>query len=230
MNRRNRNNGNLNPCNTTPVFSAVSEERDLKTMNSISEKKPSFQTVETGIIHGRFQILHNDHVKYLLAGKQFCRHLIVGITNPDPMLTKKEHADSQRDNPSSNPLTYYERYILVNAVLQAEGIKSKEFSVVPFPINMPELYKYYVPMDGLFFLTIYDDWGKKKLDTFESLGLNTHVLWEVQPEKKGISAAEIRSLMVDGKPWEHMVHPCVADLLKKWDIPCRIKKIIANCA
>jgi nicotinamide-nucleotide adenylyltransferase len=192
-------------------------------MNSISEKKPPSQTVETGIIHGRFQILHNDHVKYLLAGKQLCRHLVVGITNPDPLLTKREHEDPQRDNPLYNPLTYYERYILVNEVLQTHGIKSEEFSVVPFPINMPELYKYYVPMDGLFFLTIYDDWGRKKLDVFKSLGLNTHVLWEVPLEKKGISAAEIRRLMVYGKPWEHMVPACVADLLKKWHIPGRIK-------
>ena len=199
-------------------------------MNSISEKKSLIQKAETGVIHGRFQILHNDHVKYLLAGKQFCRHLVVGITNPDPMLTKKEHEDPQRDNPLSNPLTYYERYILVNEVLLAQGIKSKEFSVVPFPINMPELYKYYVPMDGLFFLTIYDDWGKKKFSIFKSLGLNTHVLWEVPPEKKGISAADVRSLMVDGKPWEHMVPSCVAVLLKKWGIPNRFKKIIANCA
>jgi len=199
-------------------------------MNSILKKKKSVQTAETGIIHGRFQILHNDHVKYLLAGKQFCRHLVVGITNPDPTLTKKERRDSQRDNPSSNPLTYYERYILVNEVLQAQGVKPNEFSVVPFPINMPELYKYYVPMNGLFFLTIYDDWGKKKLNTFKSLGLKTHVLWEVPPEKKGISAAEIRRLMVDGKPWEHRVPSCVSHLLKKWDIPCRIKEIIVKSA
>ena len=185
---------------------------------------------ETGIIHGRFQILHNDHVKYLLAGKQLCRHLVVGITNPDPTLTKKERENPQRHNLSSNPLTYYERYVLVKEVLQAQGVAPNEFSVVPFPINMPELYKYYVPMNGLFFLTIYDNWGRKKLNTFKSLGLNTYVLWEVPQEKKGISAAEIRGLMVDGKPWEHMVPSCVSHLLKKWDIPCRIKKIIAKSA
>jgi nicotinamide mononucleotide adenylyltransferase len=212
------------------VFFASYEARDIKRMNSILEKKQLFQKAEIGIIHGRFQILHNDHVKYLLAGKQFCRHLVVGITNPDPTLTKKEQEDSQRDNPLSNPLTYYERYILVNEVLQANGVKPNEFSVVPFPINMPELYKYYVPLDGLFFLTIYDDWGKKKLNIFKSLGLNTHVLWEVPPEKKGISSAEIRRLMVDGKPWEHMVPARVSHLLKKWDILCRIKKIIAKSA
>ncbi|MFO7970315.1 MAG: nicotinate-nucleotide adenylyltransferase [Desulfobacterales bacterium] len=199
-------------------------------MNSIIVKNPSVQTAETGVIHGRFQILHNDHVKYLLAGKQFCRHLVVGITNSDPTLSKKEPEDSQRDSPLSNPLTYYERYILVNEALQADGVTPAEFSVVPFPISMPGLYKYYVPLDALFFLTIYDDWGRKKLSIFNSLGLKTHVLWEVPPSKKGISAAEIRRLMVDEKPWEHMVPPRVSHFLKKWDIPRRIKEIIEKSA
>jgi nicotinamide-nucleotide adenylyltransferase len=39
---------------------------------------------ELGVIHGRFQVLHNDHLRYILAGKELCRHLVVGITNPDP--------------------------------------------------------------------------------------------------------------------------------------------------
>ncbi len=185
----------------------------------------STQLVETGVIHGRFQILHNDHIKYLMAGKQLCHHLVVGITNPDPLLTRKESVDPKRGNPFFNPLTYYERYTIVNVALQAEGLTSREFSVVPFPINLPELYKYYVPMDALFFLTIYDEWGKKKLKYFQSLGLGTQVLWEVPPEKKGISAGTIRELMIHDEPWEHMVPPVVTDLIKKWHIKDRLKQI-----
>ena len=45
---------------------------------------------ETGVIHGRFQVLHNDHLKYLLSGKALCRHLVVGITNPEPLLARME--------------------------------------------------------------------------------------------------------------------------------------------
>ena len=72
---------------------------------------------ETGVIHGRFQILHNDHLDYLLSGKALCRHLVVGITNPDPVLTKKEDSDPERDSAAANPLTYYERYLLVKTAL-----------------------------------------------------------------------------------------------------------------
>ena len=69
--------------------------------------------IETGVIHGRFQVLHNDHLKYLMAGKSKCQHLVVGITNPDPTLTGPESADPHRDSPFANPLTYVERYTMV---------------------------------------------------------------------------------------------------------------------
>ncbi len=177
----------------------------------------------TGVIHGRFQVLHNDHMKYLMAGKELCQHLVVGITNPDPVLTKKEDADTERNDPFANPLTYYERYVLIHAAFEEAGVAPHEFSVVPFPINFPELYKYYVPMDAVFFLTIYDEWGKQKLSYFQEQGLKTHVLWEVPLEKKGISAGEIRELMIEDKPWEHMVPQGVSMLLSEWDIPERLR-------
>jgi len=182
---------------------------------------------KTGVIHGRFQVLHNDHVKYLLAGKKLCRHLVVGITNPDPFLTKMEDADPERNNPLENPLTYYERYALVNAVLEAEGLKPHQFSVVPFPVNFPERYKYYVPLDAVFFLTIYDEWGKKKLSYFQEQGLKTHVLREVPKKQKGISASEVRALMVKERPWGHLVPKSVATLMNNWRIPERLQRTAA---
>jgi len=178
----------------------------------------------TGVIHGRFQVMHNDHLKYLMAGKRLCRHLVVGITNPDPFLTRAENADSERDNPMANPLTYYERYVLINTALGAAGLTPDQFSVVPFPINFPELYRHYVPVDAVFFLTIYDDWGKQKLSYFQAQGLKTHVLWEVPRTEKGISASEVRALMIRQLPWEHLVPQSVSQLMKDWGIPERLRK------
>ncbi len=188
-------------------------------------KKQLSSTAEVGVIHGRFQVLHLDHLKYILAGKKQCQFLVVGITNPDPRLTKKEENAPGRDNPLSNPLTYYERQLLVDAALQEQGIPSNEYITVPFPINIPELYQYYVPMNALFFLTIYDDWGKKKLAYFHSLGLNTHVLREVPIEEKGISATDIRARMIQGEPWIHLVPQSVALLLNRWNVADRLRSI-----
>ena len=98
---------------------------------------------DIGVIHGRFQVLHNDHIKYLMAGKELCSHLIVGITNPDPSLTRDSSANPHRSTPLANPLTYYERYLMTKAALVEQGLELSEFSVVPFPINVPELIKYF---------------------------------------------------------------------------------------
>ena len=121
---------------------------------------------EIGVIHGRFQILHNDHIKYLMAGKDLCKYLVVGITNPDPLLTRDSDANPHRSKPLANPLTYFERYLMTQAALLEQGLSLTEFSIVPFPINVPELIKYYVPLDAIFFLTIYDDWGRQKKSFF----------------------------------------------------------------
>ncbi len=185
-------------------------------------KEPKY---DIGVIHGRFQVLHNDHIKYLLAGKQLCNHLIVGITNPDPSLTRDSEANPHRSKPLANPLTYYERYVIVQAALLEQGLKFSEFSIIPFPINLPELIKYYVPLDAIFFLTIYDDWGRQKKQFFESLGLKIHVLWEVTLENKGLSSSDIREAMIKGKQWEHFVPKSVARLIKEWDIITRLKKL-----
>jgi len=53
------------------------------------------------------------------------------------------------------------------------------------------------------------------------LGLNVHVVWEVKPEKKGISGADVRGRMADGLPWEHLVPNSAALLLKEWKIQQR---------
>ena len=196
-----------------------------------NEEKGSFMSrteckiTETGVIHGRFQVLHNDHLVYLRSGLSLCRHLVVGITNPDPLLTRDDAADPKRSDPAANPLSYYERYVMVRAVFDEDGIPESRISIVPFPINLPELYKYYVPLDALFFLSIYDEWGKRKLEHFESLGLSTHVLREVAVAHKGLSATDIRRRMSENQPWEDIVPPVVATLMKKWDIPSRIRAL-----
>lgn len=180
---------------------------------------------EIGVIHGRFQILHNDHMKYLLAGKELCNHLIIGITNPDPSLIRDSKVNPNRSIPVANPLSYYERYVMIRDLFEEKGFKLSEFSIVPFPINIPELIKYYVPMDAVFFLSIYDEWGRQKKKDLESLGLTVHVLWEVPLEEKGLSSSDIRDAMINGKPWEHLVPTIVAKLMKEWHIITRLKQI-----
>lgn len=180
---------------------------------------------DLGVIHGRFQVLHHDHVKYLLAGKERCRHLVVGITNAEPEMIQAEAADPRRSEPLANPLTYFERYQLVRSALVEAGVALDDFSIVPLPISQPERYCHYVPLDAVFFLSIYDDWGRRKQQRFESLGLKTCVLREVAPGDKGISATDVRQRLQSGEPWQHLVPASAVALLEEWNIAQRLRDI-----
>jgi nicotinamide mononucleotide adenylyltransferase len=180
---------------------------------------------ETGVVHGRFQLFHLDHLKYVLAAKARCRHLVVAITNPDPTLTRFDPADPHRSATQDNPLTFYERYVMLREILLDQGLAFREFSLVPLPINFPELYRYYVPMDATFFLTIYDEWGERKLQLFESLGLKVEILWRKPGSGKGLTATAIRRLMGLGQPWEHLAPAAVARLVREMDLLARLKTL-----
>lgn len=178
---------------------------------------------DIGVIHGRFQVPHNDHLKYLLAGKELCRHLVVGITNPDPSLTAEVAADRKRSSALANPLTYYERLVILRDVLLDSGLEHGESTIVPLPITHPDLYRHYVPLDAVFLLSIYDDWGHHKLAQFQAMGLRTHVLWEVPPDQKGISGTDVRQAMLQGRPWEHLTPAATIRHCRAWNIPGRLQ-------
>ncbi len=176
-----------------------------------------------GVVHGRFQVLHNDHVEYILAGKRRCDSLVIGITNPDPSLTNVDPANPSRSQAASNPLTYFERYSMVKAAMIEKGLSYSEFSITPFPINFPDLYRFYVPTKAIFYLTIYDDWGRRKHELLAKSGLRTEVLWDRPAEQKGLTGSFIRNLMLKGLSWEEFVPKSVAALIVEWGIPARIR-------
>jgi nicotinamide-nucleotide adenylyltransferase len=80
-----------------------------------------------------------------------------------------------------------------------------------------------VPLDATFYLTIYDAWGDKKLEMFESLGLKTDVLWRRPLSEKGITSTEIRRRIISGEPWKQLVPYSVARLLEELDISKRLR-------
>ena len=36
--------------------------------------------IETGVVNGRFQVLHLKHMEYILAAKMRCRKLYIGLS------------------------------------------------------------------------------------------------------------------------------------------------------
>lgn len=182
---------------------------------------------KVGVIHGRFQGLHKGHLEYLLEGKKRCEKLIIGITNYT-CNEKSEHIskiDTHRLNPSDNPFTFYERLEMIRVALLAEGINEEEFRIVPFPIEKQDQIFNFVPRDAVFFITIYDNWGREKLKILKTLGLSVEVMWERSLEQKPISGSLLRKKISHGEEWEYLVPTAVASYIKEHNL---CKKITNN--
>lgn len=179
--------------------------------------------LKTGVIHGRFQPLHNGHLEYLLAAKKRCDFLYIGITNPDIHRTTENHTDLKRSKTSSNPFTYYERLEMICRTMCANDVQRSEFEVVPFPINYPNLISSYVPMSAVFFITIYDDWGWFKHQELQNLGVDTDIMWIRDEKEKVISGTEIRSRIKQKKDWKNVVPLQVYDYISNRNLNERLE-------
>lgn len=177
-----------------------------------------------GVIHGRFQVFHNDHLKYILEGKKRCDHLIIGICKPEVELTECI-ADPHRSKRSANPMTYFERMECIRDALLEAGVPRSEFDLVPFPIDTPERIFHYVPENAAFYMSIYDEWGREKYHVLkDDLGLDVRVMWEVRPDQKGISASTIRERIFENREWSDLVPDRVYEYIMKNGIDQRIRE------
>lgn len=190
-------------------------------------ERVNYMKDKLGVIHGRFQLLHNDHMKFLLAGKERCKHLVIGICNPEIDLTKYTQANPHRSKQSSNPLTYFERMECIQYSLLEAGVKQEEFDIVPFPINFPEKIFNYAPQNAKYYMTIYDEWGEEKLKCLkENLKLDVEILWRVTLNEKGISASDVRKCIQEGKEWKQYVPHFVYQYITENNLDTRIKNLL----
>ena len=168
-----------------------------------------------GVIHGRFQGLHLGHLEFLLEAFNRSEFVYIGISNPDPLLSKKDKADLKRSKEISNPFTFFDRLQMIKGSLLDEGLGENRFTIVPFPISYPELIEYYVPKDATYHLTIYDEWGEKKLATLKELNLETDVMWRRTMEDRFTTGSEVRNKIANNMEWSHLVPSYVYNYIRK---------------
>jgi cytidyltransferase-like protein len=163
------------------------------------------------MVHGRFQPFHNGHLEYLSGAAARCDELFVGITNPDPARIKPEASDPLRHLPESNPWSYVERLLMVEAAALDAGLSLECVHVIPFPVNEPELWPAYVPDGVTQFIRLFSDWGGTKIERLRAAGYDVVVLDE--GAEKGVSGADVRAALRDGGDWQALVPPGVARVL-----------------
>ncbi len=181
--------------------------------------------VETGVIHGRFQVLHLKHMEYLLAAKMRCKTLYIGITHPDELYLGGMEADRHGIRKSDNPLTYLERYQMIHDALIDFGVQRDQFEIVPFPISRPDYITQYTPKDATYFMSICDDWGEKKYQIFTDLGLKVEVLWRKTEEERGVTGTQVRAAIASGQEWQSLVPKTVYEYMVRNGIDERVRKL-----
>lgn len=179
-----------------------------------------------GVVHGRFQPMHFGHLnEYILKAKAKCDFLVIGLTNPDPTHTLPDEANLSRSRPQNNPLTYYERLTIIQAVLLDHGLNQNEFVIVPFPINFPQLLRFYTPINAVHYLTVFDEWGEQKVKYLKRNGLKTSVLFRKTVDDKLISSTMVRERLLSRKNWKELVPKPVHDLVDLYNLRQRLIKI-----
>jgi nicotinamide mononucleotide adenylyltransferase len=183
--------------------------------------------LEVGSVHGRFQPLHNAHLEYILAAKGLCSYLWIGITKYD---TASEHLNPlgrHRERPEANPLTYFERIQLINAVLIDSGIRPTEFGFIPFPIETPSALPLFLPTTVTCYTTICEEWNREKIRVLEAQGYPVVVLWERTP--KVISGSDIREAIARGENgWHSLVPTGTVRAVSELGLRDRLKNLLAG--
>jgi nicotinamide mononucleotide adenylyltransferase len=159
-------------------------------------------TYNYGMILGRFQPFHLEHLRYFRLCWEQSENVIVGITNPDPSTVVEDAANDHRHLAAENPLTFTERLMMIRDTLQSEGYDMGRILIVPLPIHHPERWPSYIPDGTVLFVVAYSDWERKKAERLEAEGYKVVV---VDSLRKGISAEQVRDRFRAKQNWEELV-------------------------
>ena len=162
-------------------------------------------------ITGRFQPFHLDHLALVRHGFEFADKIIVGVTNPDTRSLKSDPASDHRHKPEANPFTFNERLTMIEQSLVEEGISRELFTIVPFPLDTPAIWRDCIPLSNLQLVRTFETWEYRKSELLEAGGYAVKTI-EGNPAAR-ISGRDIRDAMSNGAEWQHLVPTGTADTL-----------------
>jgi nicotinamide mononucleotide adenylyltransferase len=177
--------------------------------------------IAAGSVHGRFQPFHNDHLEYVLAAKEQCRFLWVGITKYDITPSEASPLARARERPDHNPLTYFERINMIASALLESGVSRESFGFVPFPIETPSRLPAFMPTSIPCFTTIREEWNKEKIRVLEARGYQVIVLWE-RPDKIIYGGFIREDILNGGTQWKEMVPPATMKAAEQLNLRQRL--------
>ena len=180
--------------------------------------------IPVGSAHGRFQPFHNEHLEYVVAAKEKCEYLWIGITKYDITPSEFTPLGRTRERPENNPFTYFERVNIIMESLVEVGIEKASFGFVPFPIETPKRLPEFMPVSVPCFTTVCEEWNQEKIRILRGYGYNVVVLWE--RTKKLVTGGAIREDIISGGgSWRSMVPAATARAIEQLNLRDRLLKL-----
>ena len=198
-------------------------EETIESMLNKIDKYPR-RTVPFGCVHGRFQPPHKGHLNYILAAKERCEILYIGITQPDNESLSDCPDDPHRSDRENNPLSFMERQESLKRMLAGSNLyERRDFVIIPYDIDSPELLKRYIHPTWMQYTTLIDDWNIKKNQKLKKLGYETTSLANKREDDR-ISGTAIRSLArSDDISYRQMITEEMAGYLDEISFVARLK-------
>ena len=180
----------------------------------------------TGIVNGRFQVLHLKHMEYILAAKMHCGQIIYWNHEIRMEFTRGDTVhDENRGTKAGNPLTYFERCEMIRGAMEEFNVPAKEYDFIPFPISMPEYIAQYTPKEAVYYVGMFDAWDEEKYKILRSLDLDVNILWRKTEEEKGITGSKVRELIATDQEWKQFVPKSVYHYLTENELDKRVKRL-----
>jgi len=168
-----------------------------------------------GMVHGRFQPFHHEHLAYVLSGYKRCRQLLIGITNPEPAEYIFSPASDHRHLKESNPYTYFERMQMIRRSLIDVSLDMASISFVPFHLHNPSKWENYLPKPAnvVQYVRVFSAWEEEKVRKFQLYGFEVK---KIDPGiKKGVTATQVRSALLTNGNWRELVPAATAIIISK---------------
>lgn len=172
-------------------------------------------------VTGRFQPFHLQHLELVAYALELAHYVIIGVTNPDRRSLQREAASEHRHREDANPFSFFERQEMILASLNAARLDPTRYCVVPFPLDLPDLWEGYIPLDSTQVVRVFSEWEREKVRRLAAAGYPVEVL-EGDPESR-ISATDIRDALADDKKWSHWVPAGTRQVLAKWG-PAQLRR------
>lgn len=154
--------------------------------------------MKTAFFVGRFQPLHNGHLKVIKWILKKYDKVFIAI------------GSSQESDTSKNPFTLEERKKMIDNSLKSEGIEKKKYEI----FGIPDVHDDKAWVENILKKAKFDvvftinSWTKKCFEAFK-IPVKEHPMFD------NISATKIRKMIKNNEDWQKLVPKEVQKIIKK---------------